>query len=50
LRELVAGIEPAVLQRAVDACERARFGDEPLDAGVERSFLEALRALPAPPR
>jgi hypothetical protein len=50
LRELVAGHEPAVLRAAVDACERARFGGEPVARPRLQQLLEGLRAIDARPR
>ncbi|MBM4280946.1 MAG: transglutaminase domain-containing protein [Deltaproteobacteria bacterium] len=54
LREATAGLEPAALATAVDACERARFGDEPLSPERLDALVTALRALgvkrPDPPR
>jgi transglutaminase-like putative cysteine protease len=48
LREATAGLAPAVLRDAVDACERVRFGGEALPAAHVQALVDALRSLTPP--
>jgi transglutaminase-like putative cysteine protease len=49
LREVIAGCEPAVLRAAVDACERARFGEQAVAPDELRRLLDGLATIRATP-
>jgi hypothetical protein len=50
LRESTQGLAFPVLHDAVDICERARFGSEPVAPDVLRRMVDGLRGLLPPPK